>query len=139
MIYIVCALLAEARPLIEHFSLRHNVTSPFPLYENSDIQLTLSGIGKIKSAIATTKLLQHAKKSDVVLNIGLCAHNKNISIGTPILIHQVIDVASKRSYYPEIYQNHFFKESTLSTFDTLVTTLHTNTVDMEARGFFETR
>jgi spore photoproduct lyase len=137
MIYIVCALLDEARPLIDFYKLKHNRASKFSLYENKTIKLTLSGIGKIKSAIATTNLLQNIKNDDIVINIGLCATTNTHPIGTTLLIHQIIDPSNKRSYYPEIYYEHPFVESALTSFDQLVTTPHATAVDMEASGFFE--
>jgi len=63
---IVTALCSEAEPIIEYFRLKKNTASnKFDIFENDRIALVVSGIGKIKSAIATTILSSTYSSPDV--------------------------------------------------------------------------
>jgi nucleoside phosphorylase len=102
MIYIVTALHAEAAILIEHYQLQKIKKNPYPIYQNRDIILIISGIGKIEAAIATTYLLTHyqATSNDRVFNIGIASSSKSsLKIGTLFHINKIIDDATARVYH----------------------------------------
>ncbi len=145
MIYMVAALTSEAIPLIRHFKLKKNLShNKFDVYENEQIKLIISGTGKIKSAIATTYLLlkEPPKKNDKILNFGICgsASEKN-KIGQVFVINKIEDAGSEKCYYPEILYTHSFSESSIFTYDHVVTKENmkrgSKLVDMESVGFFE--
>jgi spore photoproduct lyase len=72
MIYIVTALAGEAIPLINAFKLKKDLSfTKFDLFKNDEIRLIVSGIGKIRSSIATTYLLVKNSPSsdDRILNV----------------------------------------------------------------------
>ncbi len=111
MVFIVTALKIEAEPLIEHFKLKKDMDIHcFSVYRNSDITLIISGVGKVKSAMATMYLLSTHQTTlqDVLLNIGFCGTNNiKYSLGTMVAVNKVTDMDTKRDYYPDV----FIKES----------------------------
>ena len=145
MIYLVIALNQEALPIIRHFKLKKNLNhNKFDVYENDQIKLIISGTGKIKSAIATTYILlkEPPKKSDKILNIGICGSvSEKNKIGQIQVINKIEDNSSDKIYYPEILYTHNFSESALTTYEVpIYKSKHKNTdklIDMEASGFFE--
>lgn len=145
MIYIVTAFSSEAIPVIRHFKLKKNLThTRFDIYENEQMKLIISGIGKLKSAIATTYLLlkEPPRKNDKIINFGICGSisDKN-KIGQAMVINKIEDESSEKIYYPEILYTHSLTESSLTTFDFPVSKVAIRKldklVDMEASGFFE--
>ncbi|AOP32583.1 phosphorylase [Leptospira tipperaryensis] len=148
MIFISTALFPEAKPLIEFLGLKIlREKSAFPIYQNENYTLTVSGIGKISSAIATSFLLSRfentIQESSWIFNFGICGSPKEYaSIGESFLIHKVTDWGSGKNVYPDLLFKSPLKESTLVTVDRPVfekeSSDHKNTlVDMEAFGFFQ--
>jgi purine-nucleoside phosphorylase len=145
MIYILTAFSSEAIPIIRHFQLKKNLShTRFDIYENEQMKLIISGVGKLKSAIATTYLLlkEPPRKNDKIINFGICGSaTEKYKIGQPIIINKIEDSSSEKIYYPEILYTHSFSESTLTTFDFPVSKnlvrKNDKLVDMEASGFFE--
>ena len=149
MICIITALSFEAQPLIEHYDLT-NVGNPyFKIYESKDIMLIISGVGKLRSAVATTYLLSQIGHIDrsAAINIGLCgAYNRDCAIGTPILINKIKDMDTRYEYFPDILFSHDMVEGALETHSKVMSREDSpklkgrqgkGFVDMEAAGFFE--
>ncbi len=136
MIYIQCALLAEASFLIAHHTLSKSDDKQFPIYENETIKLIISGIGKVHAASATTYLLQKysAKKGDKIYNIGTCtSSNDKQKVGELFNIKKIIDYATDKVYH----LNH--EGETLTCVDKAVDShhsIHTSLADMESSGFY---
>lgn len=149
MICIVTALSFEAQPLIEHYNLTNIENSYFRIYKSEDIMLIISGVGKLRSAVATTYVLSQIENIDraAAINIGLCgAYNRDYAIGTPILINKIADMDTGYEYFPDILFSHDMIEGELETHAKAVSrggNAKTNEkqgkrfVDMEAAGFFE--
>lgn len=143
---IITALHAEAKPFIEFFNLKKsNLFAKIPFYSGEPVFLCVSGIGKMRCAIATASLLAQEKDPHnvVVFNVGICGSTtKEVNLGELFFVNKVIDHGSGRSYYPDIVIEHNLPESQLMTFDKPVTQLdfpqeYKGLVDMEASGFFE--
>lgn len=145
LIHIVVALPSEARPIVRHLSLqRLSSAEPFDTYYRKDVHLIVSGIGKIRSAIATTVLASRFPSTEPVLvNVGLAgAVGLQTEIGALWLAHQVIDAATRREFYPDRLSRADLPECTVVTHDRAV---HENPpfpewghlVEMEASGFME--
>jgi len=103
-IFIYTALPCEAKPLVERFSLKKNVTvQPFAVYLNHDICLTVTGIGKsaMAAGVAYTQALFASVEHPVIVNIGIAGH-KDHPLGCLFLIDKIIDVDSQKSYYPSL-------------------------------------
>ncbi len=155
MIYIVTALPCESSPFVEKYHLKRDGCRYFPLYRGDGMSLIVSGVGKMASAIATTYLLaQNLKPGQAeeeeglaIINIGVCgAFHQRHPIGTPVLIHKVMDHETGKQYFPDILIEHPFKEGSVETHNNVVrredvlsgrVELQADLVDMEASGFFQ--
>ena len=143
MIHFVTALAAEARPIIDTYGLkRKSLPFAFEYYENDGVRLVVTGMGKLKSAVATSWLLCQAQEHDktIIVNVGIAGTaSKQRPIGQGVLIHALEDHSTGRHYYPEMLIRHDFPEGKVTTFDWPVGGVPpggTDLVDMEATGFF---
>src|SRR3989304_3879721 len=105
MMHLICALLCEARPLIDCHDLRHIPQADlFQCYARRDgsMTLTVSGPGKTNTAAAVsyTHTLFNSLPGDAWLNIGIAGH-RALAIGTPILAHRIEDAGSGQCWYPQ--------------------------------------
>ena len=104
MFFIVCALAAEARPLISALSLRKDEHAcPYDTYfdEDSTCVLVLSGMGNVAASSATSYLLTRFSfqpDRDFLLNFGSCA-GKEPGL---YLIHKITDQVTGRDFYPDM-------------------------------------
>jgi adenosylhomocysteine nucleosidase len=144
LIDIVTALHCEAKPLITKFNLKKDTASTkFDLFRSSDVSLIVSGMGKIRSAAATTFLLHTGGVPEAVVNIGICGSaNAHWKLGSLFVINKVTDHASGREFYPDLVYKFGLEESAVETFDKPVVMenisgMDLGLVDMEASGFFQ--
>jgi adenosylhomocysteine nucleosidase len=137
MNYIVTALDAEARPLIEHYRLKRDNALPYTLYRSDDMLLLVSGMGKSNAAMAVSALLgwRVPKRGDILINIGICAAPSTFVIGEALLIHQIID--GDRRYYPDILYPHTLRETSLICTDAPQSIASDDPVDMESAAIFQ--
>lgn len=146
MNYIITALAGEALPLINSFKLKKDITQTrFDVFKNQDTKLVVSGVGKIRSAIATASILvsEPPNLEDRIFNIGICGSGvKEYKTGEFFLINKIDDYSSRKSFYPETVFKHNFSEERIITFDRPVTRkefkeVPQSLVDMESSGFYE--
>ncbi len=144
MIYIAVALGVEAKPIIKYFNLkRDNSIKKLQVFKNDRIVLIITGVGSLKSAIATTYILSQMKISekDIFLNIGICgAKRDRYKVGDTVLCNKITNSELKRSYYPDMLFKHPFKEGGLESFNFPVYSqerVKEDLVDMEGAGIFE--
>ncbi|MGN0144480.1 MAG: hypothetical protein ACI398_05815 [Clostridium sp.] len=144
MITICTATYVEAEPFIKNFNLKKNLCElKFQIFNNNDMRLIITGIGKIKSAIALTYLFTKYKPSfsDILINIGLCgSSNKNYNIGDIFLCNKIIDHDSNKTYFTDILFKHPFKETSIETCSSVAgsnTILQSELTDMESSGIYE--
>ena len=140
-IFIYTALPCEAKPLVEHFGLKKDVTvRPFAVYLNHDICLTVTGIGKsaMAAGVAYTQALFTSVENPVLLNIGIAGH-KDHALGSLFLIDKIIDIDSQKRYYPSLLVTPPCPTDSIQTsskpqhqYD------KSNLCDMEASAFYET-
>ncbi len=137
MLNILCALHCEAKPLIQRFGLKQNTTfSLFPIFENEDIRLIVSGTGKIPAASAATFLGTLNKEPSAWLNIGIAGHPSK-SLGSYAAAHSILDESSKKKYYPGIAHFSQFSSSAVTTVDQPQCNYPKECLyEMEAAGFF---
>ena len=144
MIFIFCALHCEAKPLIEHYSLKRNTLSSCPLeiFANTEITLIITGVGRMAMAFALCCVSGDIKKNgSLVLNIGSAGSAKDSDThGSLYLIHKVEEVATGRQFFPDLLIKTHIPETSLQTFDSPVTNLNQaqHLVDMEASAFMQT-
>lgn len=106
MLLIIAALQKEAAPLISRFRLKKNMNIfEFPVYIGQDAVLVVSGVGKLRAAIAATFLLSgnYCPAEEALLcNIGFCgSRSEKYPPGTICAVHKVSDADTKRDYYPD--------------------------------------
>jgi len=122
---IVTALQSEAQPIIEFLNL---IKIEKNIYSNHDTTLIISGIGKINSAIAVTKLKPMGK----IINIGISGSSSH-DIGTLHKIKKIIDRCSQKVVHLP------FEGETITCVDTAQnnpTNFKNTLVDMESFGFY---
>ncbi|MBC8400776.1 MAG: hypothetical protein H8E14_04750 [Candidatus Marinimicrobia bacterium] len=138
------ALLCEARPLIGRYRLKKDFTfTKFDVFRNEQITLIVSGIGRLKAAVATTHILDRLSGNQplIILNIGIAgSSNFEHGVGNSFLINKIIDTNTVRKYYPDLLFKHELPEIQIATFDQIVTNAETigdyyGLMDMEAVGF----
>jgi len=140
-IFIYTALACEAKPLVEHFSLKKDVTvEPFAVYFNHDICLTTTGLGKsaMAAGVAYTQALFASVEQPVMLNIGIAGH-KDHPLGGLFLIDKIIDVDSQKSYYPSLAFTPPCPTGSIQTLSKPQLNYdQQHLCDMEASAFYET-
>ena len=92
-------------------------TRVFPIFENKDHRVIISGIGRINVAAATGYLSQLKQYSHGILNIGIAGHGE-LSTGTSFLANRVLHSEEKTVYYPPPILEHPITRSALQTCDT---------------------
>ena len=140
MLHFVVALHAEAKPLIAHFGLLRRNADAFPVYENENIALIVSGIGKVAAAAATGYLHTQTGNHSCAawLNVGITGHSRR-AIGDGVLVHKITDQTAGRSWYPPLTFELPCASDDLITVDEPETKYRENGLyDMEAAGFYAT-
>ena len=145
MLIITTALPAEAKPLIEHLGLKQiSEERFFRMYKNESntIRLGISGIGKVRAATLVGAMMSSSEvdlTSVTMINVGICGAQPHINIGELVLVNKISDIASNRSFYPDLLVKHELPEAHLATVDQAVSGdwNASDVVDMEASGFFE--
>lgn len=104
---IVCAMPEETLKIVDTYNLKPVKTYyDLKLYNNDNIILIQSGIGKTASAFATMKLLSMFSPSHII-NIGLCgAVDNNLSIGDTFLIDDVYQADAYIPFEVENFMQH---------------------------------
>lgn len=141
MLTIVIALLCEAKPIISKYKLK-NITGdhPYQIYQNNDLSLIVSGVGKAASASATgyAHAITASPPYSAWLNIGLAGHS-NLEIGKGFLVNKIHDYSSKQTWFPPQVFDLSFPSSGLMTVDRPDSEYkNKGGVDMEASGFYST-
>lgn len=135
----------EAHPFIKRLNLKKDSSiHRFQVFKGDDVVLVITGVGKVKAAIAITFLFSkyEAKATDLLINVGICGgKEKNHRIGGIYLCNKIIDNETKMTYYPDILFKHPFEESSIETYSTVIETSSVqedgSLVDMEASGIYQ--
>jgi adenosylhomocysteine nucleosidase len=142
MLFFVTALSAEAKPIVQKYNLKRIYTLPYTLFENDEIKLLVTGIGLQNAMLAVSAFLGHytVAKTDILINIGICAAPKIFAIGQTLLIHKLTCNMrfghKEHAYYPDILFEHPFHESELLSLEAPKNAHHPFPVDMEAYGIY---
>ena len=135
---IVTALKIEALPIIEFYQLKRiEGNLAFPIYTNGNLFLVVSGIGKVRSAAATSYL--HVKSGNLenqpYLNIGIAGHHSTVT-DTAVIANKITDQAAGNSWYPSQLIFDSLERSALVTVDTVESQYKNDSAyDMEASGY----
>lgn len=140
-IFIFTALPCESKPLIEAFKLKKDISIQlFSIFRNSNIVLTVTGIGKTAMAagIAYTLALFAQAPNPVLINIGISGH-KHHPVGSLFLLSKITDNDTHRRFYPPMVFTPLCPVHSLQTTSTPQSSYpDSDLCDMEASAFYET-
>ncbi len=139
MIHYICALQCEASPLIDHYGLKHlHKAGLFRIYHDDEqnISVTVSGVGKLAAAAATSYsyAMLACRRNDVWINLGVAGH-RDFAIGGLYLAKRIEDAGSARVWYPEIQIDTAIPGANVLSLDRPSTDYGDALFDMEAAGF----
>lgn len=136
MTYFICAFKGEARPFIKKRGLKHVCGLSYPLYENRDTLLILTGMGNQNASKATLELMLHRppKTNDILVNIGVCAAPKKYGIGSVLAAKEIR--YKKHILHIKTSISHPFEEVVLQSVDAVQNKPCNTAVDMEAFGIY---
>lgn len=141
VLHFMVALPCEAKPLIQHYQLSRRMDETvFPIYQNSSITLTVTGVGKTAMAAGTayTYAVFGRLRMGIWMNIGVAGHPE-FPIGQPCLVHKVTDWDGDRSWYPPLLSKLPCDTESLITVSRPETVYRqTALYDMEGSGFYGT-
>lgn len=131
MIYFVCALSAEAAPLIRAFDLeKRRMPYRYEVYESRSeakvrARLTVSGIGSFHASCAAAFLfgLYPPGPDDLLVNVGLCGASPAFAeaqIGTTFQCGKILAPDGRDSVYPAVRRDIPFRVAALQTSDAIV-------------------
>ena len=138
----VVALRAEANVLIKKFHLKNfSNSSKFPIYINRENghALVISGVGAIKSAVATMYLNNTFNSGQFVawINIGIAGHFQG-PVGTLFQAIKVVNKDNGKSFFPGLRFSKLAKTAELYTVSSPESEFSLPVLyDMEAAGFCE--
>ena len=139
--FIYTALPCEAKPLVEHFKLKKDLSvQPFAIYGQGDICLTVTGLGKsaMVAGVAYSQALFAEVEHPVLINIGIAGH-RDYSIGDLYWVDKISDADSHKSYYPPLISKAVCPSSAIITCSKPQLNYdHAELCDMEASAFYET-
>ncbi len=150
MILIATALYCEALPLIQYYRLKKDTSfTKFQVFRKGDILLLITKTGAVQAAISTASLCSLIPPTgrDVFVNLGVCGSNREeVPAGSVFLCNEILDLETRRSYYPDILFAHPFEERCVITSPNVI---HAGMVqpeelsqkpllaDMEASGLYQ--
>ena len=134
MIHFIVATYYEARPLIEIFNL-NKIKTNLNLYENDEISLTISGIGKVNCAMSVAQTFYEFNKSynNIWINVGLAGH-RSLQLGEISLVNKIKDNSTQKTFFT------FIADFNIQSFECLTCdkenkNYSNNLFDMECSGF----
>ena len=138
-IWMIVALPAEARPIIDHFGLDEDAGSdPYRIYSGVGMSLLISGIGAQKSAAAVAYAAARREGGASLgwINIGVAGHCE-YARGTAVLANRILERRTGQTWYPQLV----FESPVLTGSVTTVDEPESNypgiaVYEMEAAGFF---
>jgi len=143
---IITALMAEAAPLIARWRLKPIRNAPalerFQTFGGNGRFVAISGIGKVRSAVATATVATALTNGEepLIVNLGLAGSTRvQSNKGDLFVINKVRDVATNTRFYPDILIRHELNESGLDTHDhpVKIPSEEPVLVDMEGAGFMQ--
>ncbi len=140
MINIVCALHCEAKPLIDYYNMSAVANTVFPMFNNNELSLIVSGVGKTAVASATTYLFVKTQenKNNAWLNYGIAGH-KSAKLGRWFNVNKITEKTTNLNWYPARYQSIEIPSLGLKTVDIPQSNYDGNQLyDMEASAFMST-
>lgn len=139
MIHLIIATFPEANYFIKYLQLKKiSSISEFDIYYNNKFTLTISGMGKVNSAIAVAQTYQEFGKNrnNNWLNIGIAGHN-NSKLGDIYIINKISEDNSNRCFFPYSPCLTDVQNNSCITYQSVNNEYNDSLSDMELSGFFE--
>lgn len=140
MIHIVTALPCEAKPLIRHYRLNgQQARHGFRIYENEQMRLIISGLGKTPCAAACAYLQALQPEQQAAwLNLGIAGHGE-LEVGTALLASKISEPNTDTRYYPQALSDCACPRLEVISLDQAGDDYHPQAAyDMEAAAFYAT-
>lgn len=120
MIYLVCALYAEAAPFIRRLHLkREDVRTSFQEFSDGETtRLLITGVGQVQAAVAIGSLCERYRPTakDLLVLVGSCASlQEEVSKGSLYLCNTLVDEGTGRTFYPDLLQTLDLPEAQILT------------------------
>ena len=125
---------------MELYSLKPVQSAPYKIYQNDQISLIISGVGKKNSKEAVLYLYEYSgkKRNCGWLNFGIGGHAKKNLGEVLYLAHKITDQRTGRSWYPPRILKCAYPSEIVLTVETAEEKYEGNFIyDMEASGFYE--
>ena len=138
MIHFIVATSSESKLIVKKLNLKKiNSSSGFDFFYNENFSLTITGLGKINSALGVAHTFFKFKglSNNVWINIGLAGHEKE-KIGTLILVDKIYDKETQKSMYPFFFKNYKIKRLNCTCYAKPSFNYDNSLSDMESSGFF---
>ena len=138
MIHFIVATSLESKVIIKKLKLKKiNPSSGFNFFYNGNFSLTITGLGKINSALGVTHTFYKFKScsNNIWINIGLAGHKKE-EIGRLILVDKICDHETQKSMYPFFVKNYKIKKYNCTCYGKPNFNYDNSLSDMESSGFF---
>lgn len=140
-IFVFCALMCEAKPLIKAWQLKKlpQPGMPFSIYTAGQRTVVISGIGKtaMAGAVGYTMALFDVGSTPILLNLGIAGHGDE-PLGAFCVGHKIIDSETGKAYYPQLPFSMTYPTYTVTTQAKPCIDYSADTLfDMEASGFYE--
>ncbi len=138
MIYLMTALMAEAKPLLEHWSFKRDKTFIGRFYRNDSMGLLVTGMGMENTSKTLETFTDHVSfgEDDTVINFGLCAAPETFELGAMVIADTLIHQDRSVTVSPLI--DHHFTTIHLETFNAPVASRLEHAADMEAFSIYDT-
>lgn len=121
MIYIFSAFYAEAKNIIDHYSLKKEKSPEmvrFDVFANESIRLVITGVGEINAAAAVSNIggAYGISPDDEILNVGCGAgFSSDICLGSIFLGNKLTEQMTGRTFYPDMLMKANFRECEIVT------------------------
>ena len=138
MIHFIVATSSESKLIIKKLKLKKiQPSSGFDFFYNDSFSMTITGLGKINSAlgVAHTFFKFKSLSNNILINIGLAGHERE-KIGTLILVDKIYDYETQKSMYPFFVKNYKIKKKNCTCYSKPNFNYNDSLSDMESSGFF---
>lgn len=118
MVTVYAALYPEAAFLIEEYALKKTETiGKIQIFSNQQLRVVITGVGSIAAATAVGVVCGKypVGRQDVLLNLGSCAAVHPGAVGEWFRIHKITELATGRTFYPDLLKKHPFMEAEILT------------------------
>lgn len=144
MIYIFSAFYAEAKNIIDHYSLKKEKspeTVRFDVFANDSIRLVITGVGEINAAAAVSNIggAYGISPDDEILNVGCGAGFGNETcLGSIFLGNKLTEQMTGRTFYPDMLMKTNLMECEIVTVARVLNEGSDSVVyDMEAAAVYQ--